>query len=622
MTSLSKDLVNRCRQILLKCDEFDSDATLKTVFIVTELQPFQKSLPEANSSKDRVDKLIKLLMQKEDVEPGYSALLCFVEALHDKYASLEDNLCKELKRLCFDIDCANFLKRIPANIGRINDFPDNLVEVAQCLLRCNHMREKQLIEEVLKLLPMEITQHIPKNYEHIFYFKDMLHIVQICSSYPDGLEKLAYALYPKEGDSPEWQALDTLLHRIGKKTVTYTRLRQLQAILEGITWSDKILSKAYRVSIPDGWIELSTDSSIDLLPSILENLVVAPPQSDGTFPIMVFAQYLAYHAQKYQEVSIHNALIVWIRERTQELGLSATQVSILHDKVSTYCLPAAYHLLIALDPERENSFCMQAWLLDSEGNTISNAGIEVEHESVSLEQVPVELGSLLVACGSYLADEINKLIIEFFLPGELLCYPIDHWPIDTGMGSVKLGIQHKVVVRSLERLRNPILRPQWKSKGKELQKLQDGGNTLTNHQRSVWICDEDQYGTYESLYAALHGSPIVCLALTFAPLDSLISLSHILKAPIGAGIPIVLWPRKLTDTPTTAYNLFTSFLSPQTLFEIPHRVWEHRLAAGKSRDEHHQGHHLTLLWDNPNILPPTEDKEKVKFSMPSTRRGA
>ncbi|MBV9616490.1 MAG: hypothetical protein JO031_13635 [Ktedonobacteraceae bacterium] len=621
MMSLPQDLARRCRQALLECDKFDSDETLKSVFSVEKLAPFQHAIPHSHSREDRVDKVTRFLLHKKRRE-GQPIFLDFLRSLC-VYIAPEDNLYGELEQVCIDVEYVYFSQGILDNPNN-GDAPlalaekEHLLEVTQSLLKLKHMRDKHLLEDVLKLLPGEIVQSTPIDGQ-IFSFKDILHVVQTCLRYPDGLEKLAYALYQKESDSPHWQTLDALLRKISKKTVTYTRLQQLQSILATIPCSEKVLSKAYKLSIPDGWIELSTANTIDSLPSILEKLAVAPLQSDGTFPIMVFAQYLA---QKYQELPVYNDLTLWIRERSQELGLSTAQMGLLCNKASSYCTPTAYYLLITLDPENESSFYMRAWLLDSEGDTISNAGIEVEHESVSFEQVPAVMDLLLEKCGDYLADEINKLTIEVVLPNELLCYPVDHWLIDTGMEAeaVKLGIQHKVTVRSLERLRQRRIQPLWKSKWKELQKLLDGNTELADHQDSVWICDKDLYGTYESLFAMLRRSPTVCLALAFAPLENVAnSSSHVLKAMIGAGIPIALWPRKLTNSPKTAHDLFTSFLSPETLFQIPTLVWEQRLAAGQSCDEHHQGHHLTLLWDDPNRLPPTA--HAMQFAMPSTRRG-
>ena len=49
MLSLSTLLMSRCRKALLECSKFDSNETLKTVFAVKELAPFQDTLIEAHS---------------------------------------------------------------------------------------------------------------------------------------------------------------------------------------------------------------------------------------------------------------------------------------------------------------------------------------------------------------------------------------------------------------------------------------------------------------------------------------------------------------------------------------------------------------------------------------------
>ena len=225
---------------------------------------------------------------------------------------------------------------------------------------------------------------------------------------------------------------------------------------------------------------------------------------------------------------------------------------------------------------------------------------------------------MLEKCGEYLSEEIDKLILEIMLPNELLSHPVDHWLIDNGMALVKLGIQHKVVVRSLERARRKKAWPLWKSKWNALQELLDG-NTNIDDKNYARIFDKSQCETYESLYATLRVPSVVCLALMFASLDGAADNGHVFTATLGAGIPIAVWSRKYLDTPEILHDILASFLTPESLSKIPELVWQQRIAAAESKDEHHPGRHLTLLRDDPNRLPPTTTA--IQFTMPSTRKG-
>ncbi|MBN1450150.1 MAG: formylglycine-generating enzyme family protein [Anaerolineales bacterium] len=103
MTGLSSDLYRRCREVLLRCAEFDTNAALRTVFITPELIPFRDGMPEASSRTDRVDAVIAYLTQK--YYNGHSALALFVKMLYAKTTN-GDNGSQDLKQLQTEIEYA------------------------------------------------------------------------------------------------------------------------------------------------------------------------------------------------------------------------------------------------------------------------------------------------------------------------------------------------------------------------------------------------------------------------------------------------------------------------------------------------------------------------------------
>jgi hypothetical protein len=332
MISLPTALMGRCRSALLRCNKFDSHESLKTVFAVKELQPFKDALPEANDRGDRVDKVMHFLLDKK-VDEGQSAFIVFLNALCI-YVDENDELHITPGQLCAEVKYELYSSSTYSENGHVVDVSGSPLEqqkkiyrLVHSFLQCRSMQDKHTREEVLQLLPVEISQALLSS-NHTSSFPDVLCIVQTCLHFPEGIEKLAFALYQKEGDSPQWQKLDAVLRIMSDKAITYTRLQQLRSILKKAAWQDKILRKAYKVSLPDGWIS-QTPHTQELLSSILENLAVAPPQNDGTLPILLFAYYLAQHAWRAQEKSVQNALTRWINERSQEMGLNDTQVAVL-----------------------------------------------------------------------------------------------------------------------------------------------------------------------------------------------------------------------------------------------------------------------------------------------------
>lgn len=92
--ALSGVLYKRCRNELLRCSQFDSNAALRAVFVTDELAPFRDDLPEASSRAKRVDACLAYLLDKR-LSDGQPVLPLFLEALRDLYLegdSLRDAL--------------------------------------------------------------------------------------------------------------------------------------------------------------------------------------------------------------------------------------------------------------------------------------------------------------------------------------------------------------------------------------------------------------------------------------------------------------------------------------------------------------------------------------------------
>jgi Tol biopolymer transport system component/formylglycine-generating enzyme required for sulfatase activity len=84
MTGLPGELYKRCRDTLLRCSEFDSNAALRAVFVTEEIAPFRGGLPEAASKSERVDACLDYLLQKR-LSDGRPVLPLFIEALRARY---------------------------------------------------------------------------------------------------------------------------------------------------------------------------------------------------------------------------------------------------------------------------------------------------------------------------------------------------------------------------------------------------------------------------------------------------------------------------------------------------------------------------------------------------------
>jgi len=84
MPGLPSELYHLCRTALLKCSEFDTNASLHAVFVTDELYPFRSGLPEAASKNERVDACLDFLLSRL-LSDGQPVLPLFLAALRDRY---------------------------------------------------------------------------------------------------------------------------------------------------------------------------------------------------------------------------------------------------------------------------------------------------------------------------------------------------------------------------------------------------------------------------------------------------------------------------------------------------------------------------------------------------------
>lgn len=104
MAGIPPQLLNRLRQALLECEQFESDRDLRAIFTYEPLRPWHSSLPQAQSRTSRVDNLIAFLVDKYRSDTKENALVLFVRLLSEqidevdeRYQQLAD-LADELER--------------------------------------------------------------------------------------------------------------------------------------------------------------------------------------------------------------------------------------------------------------------------------------------------------------------------------------------------------------------------------------------------------------------------------------------------------------------------------------------------------------------------------------------
>jgi vWA-MoxR associated protein C-terminal domain/vWA-MoxR associated protein middle region (VMAP-M) 1/Effector-associated domain 9 len=197
--------------------------------------------------------------------------------------------------------------------------------------------------------------------------------------------------------------------------------------------------------------------------------------------------------------------------------------------------------------------------------------------------------------------------IHVFLPLELMHLGVDIWSLNPNPGrrAEYLGHDYLVFLRCSNRYdSNYKNRPSWLKLWQRHQAIAPE----PAHQAFVPGHDQDLDGLMDTLEAAVqpdraHGK-VVGLHVTQAP----INIEELCYELLESGLPLAIWSRR--DLADSAHeSQLTCLLESGCLETLPHRVKTKRreTRSQNSPDKHpdrHIGHHLSLLWDDPHLVPP------------------
>ena len=146
MVGLPPELQQRCRASLLCCQEFDSDAMVRSVFISPLLWPFRDRLPSAGSKAERVATTLDYLLAQQagDARPVLPFFLYALRDLYEPGNALRDELealAGEIETLLATASPQPSLLPLPSaanpfgDVGRITDLA-RFFDREEVLRRC------------------------------------------------------------------------------------------------------------------------------------------------------------------------------------------------------------------------------------------------------------------------------------------------------------------------------------------------------------------------------------------------------------------------------------------------------------------------------------------------------
>lgn len=113
----------------------------------------------------------------------------------------------------------------------------------------------------------------------------------------------------------------------------------------------------------------------------------------------------------------------------------------------------------------------------------------------------------------------------------------------------------------------------------------------------------DSY-SWQELYSKLNQNSVYALKLINSPSP------EIFQVISKTAVPVALWIRQELENLDIQAEL--KGLLKCSIPELPQRVREKRNDSFGKDKQSHIGHHISLLWENPNVLPP-----QIEYTLPS-----
>ncbi|MBR8839319.1 MAG: hypothetical protein DSM106950_36290 [Stigonema ocellatum SAG 48.90 = DSM 106950] len=392
--------------------------------------------------------------------------------------------------------------------------------------------------------------------------------------------------------------INRLLQQIIQQQLTdiLAPLEQKQEIFQ-------VMKKAYVECCPRNWGEDWEDESPDTLEKILSNLGDMPQGNAHESPIVQFVARLSQNPNISEPTATQ--LKEWVQQNAKNFSQLLTEIS--DDEVTTKeqqdSIPT--YLIILIKPSQQNQnkhYSVAAWFISDgrkdkfdfrTGQGYNSLDIQEQEEIFQLKQIPTLVQNFLTqAANKYMMDWCEPPIIMFFLPFKLLNEPIDSWKIE----KIPLGIQYHVVIRSCGRLKGYLFRNIWIQKWQALQHRMDSLD-----EKNLIFGD----GDWKSLLNKLDQPKVVGVKLLKPPSKDIINVLE------KTATPVAIWFRKSLKE----INLQEQFetLVKGGMGALPKIIKEKRSEAFSIDKEQHIGHHISLLWEDPYLLP----IETSQFKMPT-----
>ncbi|MEI6044130.1 MAG: hypothetical protein WCS37_07035 [Chloroflexota bacterium] len=511
------------------------------------------------------------------------------------------------------------------NIDELNFDKDALFnELLPALLKCNTIRNNSNRELVKELLPDELYgKFLPNGTIEIQVWS----LIEVCNNY----SKLSYLLKcigMVESHTKSWLEVERVVKKLQLTALRIfgkTELEELKLVIKKGGWAQAELEIAARLSLPPrtSLILAGTTDEEGILEEILRNLNDIAQQAGEVLAVLSFAAHLLENSGQQAETRQKAGLIAWLEKASAQHN-QQEEVKELRKDLRQVALPQ-YYLLIKIKPCDSNKypdpdqFSLIAWLDRCDGNPTP---LRLDDSPLAIKQLEEISNECYQKCRQQLGINMDNLIVEVFLPCNLLDRPVETWEVDIAYKfkkqTMKLGQKHPVVVRAYERTVKDFedeLKPSWQKGWQKLEACR-----CKTQPAKGFICDSIHCQDEESFSANLrvdNESFYLGMTLPLLPYPKDENVWHVIDTVYLEGTPVVLWVREPAGDVDEVKKHYHKLLKGEKLAQLPRQVYNLRLEAAASLNLQHPCRQIVLLLDDPTRPPPDEEANKDRaVSMP------
>ncbi len=277
-----------------------------------------------------------------------------------------------------------------------------------------------------------------------------------------------------------------------------------------------------------------------------------------------------------------------------------------------------HHFIVQLTPyiPRPDSYLTTVW---SQRASDYPVALLADDAPQHIDELPRQLEPVLAALRTRLPQ--TQLGVEFILPNKLLAAPVDEWVVNRK----PLGLDHTVVVRSLDRMRYPdesSVRARWRSKWLQLQRVERSPAQLGLFASQQQLESQGREGhdlpgclfldftpgtTVQEFTPRLpHGDdalPGAAEPMPGSPRTGSGTSREVVTQLVRAGVPVMLWPRQNHARDVEQVYSLTRTAGVNVLPLSVHELRRERSRSGTGVGSNGPGPGLSLLWDDPDRFP-------------------